>query len=495
MKHLLFSALAIVIGFSFISVQEAHAQCMGGGYEYRVVLGYYAAGAGETSYHGVDSTGNDITIVQTQSSEICPEPGGDGGGGGGELLFPDLTAGSISPQSATVSVAETFSTVVINQDAGTADPSTVSFYQATDAAGSGATSIGSDSIETVYGGASRITSFSHTFTSAGTFYLRACADSGDVVYEGNENNNCGPWTAVTVAPAEVLQPDLTATAASASGATYGGTGTISASIQNAGNTLAGASNGYYQLTAPSSKGNTSGTLSMSSIAASGSAPASFNYKFSYEGTYSVRFCADWYGEVAESNEANNCGPWTDIPVLPQTVSSSVSCSVSSSAVSIGQTVTYTAHPVNAATGPYSWSSPDGGGSYGTGITATRTFTANGTYRMEVSATNATNNPASCPVVLVTTCPGTPTADINADPTRVERGETVTLNWSASAINTSCTISGPGVNQVVTAVSCAIPDGTVVTSPISAQSTYTISCENGAVTDSVIVNVVPDFTEF
>jgi len=444
---------------------------------------------------GIDNPLDGISYCQgSVEFEGCSgdEDTGTGGGGGGTPR-PDLTTSGVTPQAATANVSQTYTVTVTNGTAVLAGTTYTRFERATNTSGAGATTIGAASTGVMTGGASRNVSLPYTHTAAETIYLRACADSASVVLEANESNNCGPWTAVTVSGPS--QPDLTTGSASAPGASYGGTSQITATIQNIGGVLAAASNVYYQLTAPNSKGNTSGILPISSLAPSGSTQAAFSYKFSYEGNYSVRFCADWYGEVAESNEDNNCGSWSDIYVIsPPPVSGSVSCTVNSSAVTLGQSVTYTAHPVGAASSPYSWSSPQGG-SYGTAMTATRTFGATGTFNMSVSATDASNNPANCPAVTVTQCPGTPDAEIEGDPTRLQRGGTTTLNWSASAINSSCTITGPGVNQVVNAVSCSIPDGTVDTPPISTQSTYTISCDNGAITDSVIVNVVPGVTEF
>jgi len=154
-------------------------------------------------------------------------------------------------------------------------------------------------------------------------------------------------------------------------------------------------------------------------------------------------------------------------------------------------VTYTANPSNGAGAPYSWSSTSGSG-FGTAATATRTFTNQGNYNMSVSASGAS---ANCPLVTVNACPGARTATINADRTRVNINDTVTLTWQAGGINTSCIVTGPtGTLYTSNATSCNVPDGSVTTA-VAGQSTYTISCDSGTVTDSVIVNVVPNFEEF
>lgn len=171
---------------------------------------------------------------------------------------------------------------------------------------------------------------------------------------------------------------------------------------------------------------------------------------------------------------------------------SVSCSVNDTTVLPGETVTYTAQPQNGARSPYSWSS-NSGGSYGTGATATRTFTAVGTYDMRVSASNSSAD--VCPYVSVSACPGARTASIEASAERVNRGDTVTISWEATGIYSSCTVTGPGGTiHTTTAASCLVPDGSedVI---VNGQSTYTISCDSGAISDSVIVNVVPGVEEF
>lgn len=125
--------------------------------------------------------------------------------------IPELTAGAITPTSATVGTAVSLSTTISNS--GTASTGTgfyTLFQRATDASGTGATDIGTHQRTTALtAGASFNAANSYTFSAAGTWYVRACADknsagSSGVITESNENNNCGAWTAVIVSapPAE-----------------------------------------------------------------------------------------------------------------------------------------------------------------------------------------------------------------------------------------------------------------------------------------------------
>lgn len=298
-------------------------------------------------------------------------------------------------------------------------------------------------------------------------------------------------------------PDLTAGSVSATNASLGAVGSLSAPIQNIGTQQAGPSSAYYQVLAPNSKGNASNVLSVGALAAGASQTVTTSYTFSYEGMYEVRFCADWYGAVDESNEGNNCGPWAEIEVTDTGPSfNTVQCSVSDTQINVGETVTYTASGNGSARAPYTWSAPDSPSTnFGSGTVVHRTFTAADTYAMEVSATDADNNPAQCQPVVVgaAACPpGNEEVSISASPLRVRAGQTSTVSWNASGISgasADCTVSGPGISwtQTVSAPpQCSVSDSATVT--INNQSTYTLSCDN-AEPVSVTVNVIPNFEEF
>jgi hypothetical protein len=167
----------------------------------------------------------------------------------------------------------------------------------------------------------------------------------------------------------------------------------------------------------------------------------------------------------------------------------LSCAVSSQSVNVGQSVTYTA---SGASAPYIWTPADGVGSYGTGDTANRTFTGVGSFGMTVSKSGYTSG--NCPVVAVgpVAC-GTADVTITASPNRVREGQTSTISWTASKVDSSCTITGPGVSQAL-GTSCALQSGQA-TPTISKQSVYTIRCDDGEASAQAIVNLIPKFIEF
>ncbi len=118
----------------------------------------------------------------------------------------DLTAGAITPTTATAGTPVTLTATISNTGAASTGASFYNFIQVATAINGGGTitDLASSSMTTLASGANNTTSRSHTFSSAGTYSARACADKGNsassgTITESNENNNCGAWTTVTVA--------------------------------------------------------------------------------------------------------------------------------------------------------------------------------------------------------------------------------------------------------------------------------------------------------
>ena len=119
---------------------------------------------------------------------------------------PDLTAQASSPTTAFINTVASLSAGVLNIGTASTGASFSNFFQVATATGGGGTitDLGAVTMSTLVVGGNSTTSKSHTFTSTGTYSVRACADKtssagGGVINEGvNEGNNCGPWTNVTV---------------------------------------------------------------------------------------------------------------------------------------------------------------------------------------------------------------------------------------------------------------------------------------------------------
>lgn len=243
------------------------------------------------------------------------------------------------------------------------------------------------------------------------------------------------------------------------------------------------------------------------MSGNGFSTASFPLTFTQEGTYKVRACVDYacgwnaygvyscdVGSIPETNEANNCtaGDWTDIVVGPAVAA--VSCTVNNENPALGESVTYTATPVYGATGPYIWTASDGATGLGTGSTATRSFSTAGTYGMSVSATGALSS-GFCPNVTAGNACSNPEATLSASPNRVKQDVPTQVTFSYRATGaSSCTLTGPDVNQTYTANECTVSAGTHnATLTITTQGVYTLTCDGDEA--KAVVNVIPKFNEF
>lgn len=128
--------------------------------------------------------------------------------------YPDLTAGSISPTTATVGTAVQFSSTIQNTGSDTTGIGFYNLFQlSSNSSGTGAQTITPTLSTSALGaGASRVvSSSSYTFSTPGQYYVRACADKRNAASAppvdidedptgstGGENNNCGSWTLINV---------------------------------------------------------------------------------------------------------------------------------------------------------------------------------------------------------------------------------------------------------------------------------------------------------
>lgn len=283
----------------------------------------------------------------------------------------------------------------------------------------------------------------------------------------------------------VSLPDLTAGGITPTTATAGTPTTLSATVTNAGPAAAGPSPTLFQI---QETGALVASAYNSGIASGGTAPSTAAYSFPSVGTYTVRACANntssWLNIITESNPGNNCGPWTLVTV---SAAAAPSCTFTASPTSsVPSTLTWACTNVTSCTG--------GGFSTGFGspINGSAPVSVAGTYTL--SCTGPSGNVTSS-VTLGSSCSGSPTGTLSASQTRVRQNTPVTLTTSnVTNVKTSCTLSGPGVNQTYSPTACTVSGASVPTPPIATQSVYTLTCD-GVKVSSVVVNVIPNFTEF
>lgn len=138
-----------------------------------------------TTNYSVSCTGTGGTGTDTETVTVT------------NASLPDLTAGVVSPSTATEDSAVTLSSSVVNGGSRATGTSFPNIFQIENGA-----IISANTVPFMAAGASSVLSTSHTFTSAGTYRVRACVDNNTSwvgsVTESDENNNCGAYTSITV---------------------------------------------------------------------------------------------------------------------------------------------------------------------------------------------------------------------------------------------------------------------------------------------------------
>jgi hypothetical protein len=241
--------------------------------------------------------------------------------------------------------------------------------------------------------------------------------------------------------------------------------TITATVTNQGNASTGA--GFTNLLQKANDSSGTGssdiaTASMGTLAAGAFSSGSFSYTFPAGDagtTKYLRVCADKSsagngGTISETDETNNCGPWTPISVTN-----------------------------------------------GNTHTLVRSYSSSGLYGMTVQATDGQGDSvtANCsPNFNVAACAGSGSATVTASPSRVNPGATTqltvtTLNIVAGSV---CTITGTnGFSTTTSPNSCTYTSNPITTPANNAQTVYSISCPGATTVTPGVVNVIPKFKEF
>ena len=447
----------------------------------------------------------------------------------GSAAQPDLTAGTVVPTTVSTSVSTVFSGTVTNGGTAPTGATFNTLFQFdNDVDHTSVTASFATTTAAIANGSSRTAYYTYTMGTAGTWYTRICADNNTsfvgAITESDEANNCGAWTAVTVATA---QPNLTTGSVSPTSATTGSSASYSATVTNNGAASTGAGFATLLQKANDASGGGASDVGVSALGvmlSGGTAPTSISYTFpAGDGgtTKYLRVCADKssgsnLGIITESDENDNCGAWTAIAVSAPAVPTISSCTPSPSAAAPNVDVTWTATVTGFSPSPasYTWNVTGGTPASGSGASSafTSQFAAPGNYAPTVSATNGTQSagPFTCSPVTIAgeanTCSDPLTQTITATPTHVTSGGSVTVAWSVTGetAGQTCTVNGvdvggTSVNTRTTTVSdaqCQITSSasnTVTITNITTQRTYEIDC--GGTKKKVVVNVLPNIVEF
>ena len=258
--------------------------------------GTYYYGACVDSVSDESDTINNCSLAVTVTVGAAPAP---------DLVVDTPTVSESAPAAG---ARFTLSATVRNQGNGSADSTTLRYYQSTDSTiTTGDTEVGTDSVSSLDASESGDESTSLTAPSiAGAYYYGACVET--VSDESDTINNCSSAVTVTVgaAPAPDLVVDTPTVSESAPAA--GARITLSATVRNLGNGRSDSTTlRYYQSSDSTITTDDTevGTDSVSSLDASESGDESISLTApSMAGAYYYGACVDAVSD--ESDTTNNC---------------------------------------------------------------------------------------------------------------------------------------------------------------------------------------------
>ena len=230
--------------------------------------------------------------------------------------FSDLIESFVSnpPASAVAGSSISVSDTVTNQGAEDSGPSVSRFYLSLDTVkNAGDVALGTRGVGIVATGASSSGTSLMTVpagTSGGLYYLIVCADDDGQVTETDETNNCRASATQML----VTRPDLVESAVPnpPTRVVAGSVFTATDTVTNQGNGSSGSSVTRYYLALGTTRAAGDlpvGTRAVGALAAGAASSGSGNATVPMSavgGTFYLLACADDDGEVAESNETNNC---------------------------------------------------------------------------------------------------------------------------------------------------------------------------------------------
>ncbi|MFA6519923.1 MAG: CARDB domain-containing protein, partial [Candidatus Paceibacterota bacterium] len=346
-----------------------------------------------------------------------------------------------------------------------------------------------------------------------TGYSGACSYACSNTAWTKTTNTCAQLPDLTINDTDLISPTtaLTGTAT-----------TFSSIVRNVGTGSTGSlfRNFLQVATAINGGGTITDVLPavvMPTLAAGNTNTFSKSYSFASIGTYSLRVCADKrdrndVGSITESNELNNCGPWTTVTVSNPAIAGS--CSVSPDSGFVGDSFTWSTSGVSGGDGTYTyaWSGTDS--LSGTTASVSKSYATSGAKSgsvvissagnsLTVNCTNSTgggtvtinpcygqgcvttdppssgcsysgpsqpkiNVPAQCCSATPNVCLARPTATLLANPLIIDQGQSSNLSWTSTDA-TMCTIP--------TLVTDAITPSNISTGIISTAgtATYQITC--------------------
>lgn len=451
-------------------------------------------------------------------------------------LAPDLTASAPSPGVATVNVAQTFSSTISNIGNASTGAGFSNFFQVATASNGGGTvtDLPATTMTTLAANGASTATQSYTFSSIGTYSIRACADKSSttnagVITESNENNNCSGWTTVTVSNASCAF-SISPTSASSGPGAGSGTVAVTATANNCSWTAISNSDWI-------SVNNGTGNVFISA-GASGIGSGSVNYSYSANtggpraGSITIAgqtFILNQGGTGSVAISAVSVSPSSGSGMGPQSFSQLYTDSAGAGDIVQVWTFLRSSFPPgnfdNACATVYDKGSnsfllfSDSGTAFSSAVVGSAATLQNGQCSLDVGASSVSPSNNNLVLNLKLTFKstfagakehwmyatngavnsgwqnkgswtvgtggngGNANVSISALNTNLPSPNTgTTLNWSYSNA-TSCTITPPAAISGYPSGS-----GSVGTGSLSNARTYTISCNPGPVVGNVTVNV-------
>ncbi len=300
-------------------------------------------------------------VISRRTGQFYPPPGPVG-----DLIITNLKA---TPTSAKIDEEILVEVEVQNVGQGNVTAFTVSIYKNLNSVPTPFTyRDASKSFQSLAPFAKVTATFTIKYSAAGTYNLRALANSTMFARETNYNNNAAGPVKITITEGEPPPPapdlivsELTANPTSVN---INDTVNVTVTVKNQGNADAGAFDvtiypnlaSVPDTSTPKGSGD---TKSVSGLTAGSSTQVMFTTSYSTAGTKSLRALTDSNGGVGEGDENNNAGGPVSITVTDPSAKADLlitAFSASPTSVPVNQTVTATItvkNEGNAAAGPFS----------------------------------------------------------------------------------------------------------------------------------------------
>ncbi len=469
-----------------------------------VSVGPYAASTTHEYYAVATDAAGNVTTGATHSFTV-------------QTPRSDLSAGGVTPITATIQTpVSLLSTIQNSGNEGTSVGFTVLFQKVLDVNDSaGITDIGTYSSAVLGVAESNSASLSYTFPvgDAGTIQnIRVCADQSSaidagIITETDETNNCGAWTAVTVAGL----PDLVAASS-----------TVSVGTVNAGDIITFGTGGLsnpYQATYPVTTrfphagfyidANNDGVSEYTAQIVPGGPTASIlawltqNKTVAWtvpanvpSGTYRVGYIANEPAGFSEVSYTNNWSGWTAFTVVgntPPIADAGEDTEITLPVAESAPTGVSASDP-DGSPASYLWSFISGPGPTPTIVDSTtpnpvfQGLSAAGTYVFRFAVTDNLGAVTTDDMQVVVNEDPAPTGWITATPNVVDAVDTSTITWgSTNALG--CDVSNTQNDDDWSGTSNAVGE---VTSPLTVNTSYVLTCD-GVLVASAPITVNPDVT--